>query len=305
MSPDLSDDKLKFVKDIVTMSNRPPGGYLLIGVDDAGTPCMPIGKITNRSKFDGANLGQLVRGYIEGEIHLRVQIHEHEGNEIVMIFVPHHLDGLPVPFSKIGQYPNPGGKADTVVFRPGEILVREGPANVPIRHAHWQDILSVYASKIRAEAGDTAQQLLREFLNVQQHSGDWRGNVPLLMDMDDSNFAAATTALLEAGNDVRLRQFIRSFGQIVDTDDYELVLNKWTIFCAQVLYFERSDLADEAISRVWDAYSRLGVGEAATRKRLAVVIRIYVLGGLAVRLENWPTVTSLALRPVPVRNLWD
>jgi predicted HTH transcriptional regulator len=35
---DLADgeDKLKFVKDAVTMSNRPPGGYILIGLDDDG-----------------------------------------------------------------------------------------------------------------------------------------------------------------------------------------------------------------------------------------------------------------------------
>jgi hypothetical protein len=68
-------DRLKFVKDVVKMSNRPPDGYILIGVDDAGAPGMPIGSILDRSRFDGARLGGLVRGYIEGEIHLRVQIH--------------------------------------------------------------------------------------------------------------------------------------------------------------------------------------------------------------------------------------
>ena len=97
-------DKLKFVKDAVAISNRPPGGYILIGVDDAGTPCMPIGTIANRRSFDGARLGDLVPKYIEGEIHLTVQIHDHEGQEIVVVWVPHHRDGLPVPFSKDGQY---------------------------------------------------------------------------------------------------------------------------------------------------------------------------------------------------------
>ena len=94
-----AEDKLKLVKDIVAMSNRPPGGYILIGVDDNGNPCMPIGTIPDRKRFDGARLGDLVRKYIEGEIHVSVAIHEHKGNEIVVVFVPKHRDGLPVPMN--------------------------------------------------------------------------------------------------------------------------------------------------------------------------------------------------------------
>lgn len=92
---DSTEGKLKFTKDVVAMSNRPPGGYILIGVDDNETPpCMPAGTITNSKKrFDGARLGGLVRRYIEGgEVHLSVRVHELRGNQIVMIFVPHHRD---------------------------------------------------------------------------------------------------------------------------------------------------------------------------------------------------------------------
>lgn len=34
-------DKLKFVKDAVTMASRPEGGYILIGVNDAGATACP------------------------------------------------------------------------------------------------------------------------------------------------------------------------------------------------------------------------------------------------------------------------
>ncbi|SBS78318.1 Putative transcriptional regulator with HTH domain (fragment) [uncultured Mycobacterium sp.] len=71
-------DQLKLIKDMITMSNRPPGGYILIGVSDRGTPCMPEGSITDRRRYDGARLGDLVRPYIEGQIHIRSQIHDHE-----------------------------------------------------------------------------------------------------------------------------------------------------------------------------------------------------------------------------------
>jgi hypothetical protein len=298
---DSNEGKLKFTKDVVTMSNRPPGGYVLVGVDDDGEPCTPIGMI-DRSRFDGARLGGLVRGYIEGEIHLSVRIHEYNGKEIVMIFVPHHRDRLPVPFSKDGQYEDQAKNKMLWVFREGEIWVREGAENVRIRHSHWPDLLSEYAKQIRAESLEAMQELLREVVNARKDSAE-TGNVPLLMDMDERTFADAAVALLEAGNDVRLRQFIRSISRTVSVNstitDYESALDKWVIFSAQALLFERDDLVEAAIEKLCDVYGKLDVGTDADRRRLAVVIRLYVLGSLAVRQEAWETVHSLALRPVP------
>jgi hypothetical protein len=299
----VAEDRLKFVKDAVAMSNRPPGGYILIGVDDTGAPCMPIGTIQDRKAFDGARLGDLVRKYIEGEIHLRVQIHDHDGNEIVLVFVPHHRDGLPVPFSKVGEYAGPGGKMMPPVFGAGEIWLREGPQNVRLRHANWPDVLSEYTARMRREAGDFAQQVIRELVAAQGNSTGAPPGVPLSMNMDYSTFGKAAAALLEVDNDVKLRQFLRSLGQSMtpgtSVEDFDKALDLWVIFCAQALYFERGDLVTEAIGRLGDQYVKLGVGSAATRKRLSTVIRLYVLGRLAVRLEAWETVSSIALRAVP------
>ncbi|WP_374158088.1 helix-turn-helix domain-containing protein [Mycobacterium sp. G7A2] len=298
----VSEDKLKFVKDAVSMSQRPPGGYILIGVDDDGKPCMPVGTITDRSRFDGSRIGALIRGYIEGEVHVLVQIHELGSNEIVMVYVQQNRDRLPVPFNKDGQYQGDDGKTVTV-FRRGEIFVREGAENVPIRYAHWQDLLSAYADKIRGEAGAAAQNLLNEVFAARQQSAGGAPDVPLLMTMDETTFAAAMVSLLESGNDVRLRQFIRSLtaatGPATSLSDFTAALDKWTVFCAQALYFERRDLVDDAIKKLRDVFKTFGEDETAIRKRFAVVIRIYVLGSLAVRQEAWETVKSLSLQPVP------
>jgi hypothetical protein len=302
---DLNDsaDRVKFVKDAVTMSQRPPGGYILVGVDDGGKPCMPIGSIKDQNQWDGSRVGALIRKYIEGEVHVLVQFHKVADNEVVLVYVQQNRDGFPVPFNKDGQYPGPDGKSVTV-FRQGEIFVREGAENVPVRNAHWQDLLSAYADKIRAEASATAQALLNEVIAARQTSSQGGPlDVPLLMDMDESTFAAAMVSLLESGNDVRLRQFIRSLsvtaGPAASVEEFTRALDKWAIFCAQALYFERRDLVDDAIEKLWDAYKKLGTDDNATRKRLGVVERIYVIGGLAVRQEAWKTVHSLALRPVP------
>lgn len=134
-------DQLNFVKDAVSMSNRPPGGYILVGVSDDGALTLPTGTIADRARFDGARLGDLIRKYIEGEIHVISQVHEVDGHEIVLIYLPHHRDGLPVPMSKLGQFAGPDSK-QVLVFREGDVLVREGAKNTPLRHAHWNDLLS-------------------------------------------------------------------------------------------------------------------------------------------------------------------
>jgi Putative DNA-binding domain len=291
---DVADQKLKFVKDVVTMSNRPPGGYILIGVDDNGTPCVQQGTI-NRQRFDGAKLGDTVRSYIEAQINIRAEIHDHNGYEIVILFVDH--TGFPVPFRKIGQYQDSNGKMQTV-FHPGQIWVREGAANVPIRHAHWQDLLSEYAKRIRDEVSSVAQTVREE---LQSSIGGVAG-MHLLMEMDDITFADATAALIEARNDVRLRQFLRSLKRFVNAnrslDDCEAALDKWAIFSAQALNFERADLAEDAIDALFGAYSHLGAGGDLARKRLAAVVRIYAIGSLAIRLAEWKAVHSLAIRPM-------
>jgi hypothetical protein len=300
---DAKADQLKLIKDLVTMSNRPPGGYLLIGADDSGKPCMAAGTIADRRRFDGARLGDLVRSNIEGQIHIRAQVHDHNGNELVLIWVEN--TELPVPFSKLGQYRDDKGRTQTV-FRPGDIFVREGAQNVPIRNSHWPDLLSAYTKRIRSDAGDLAETVMREFINqFRQHAPGSTAAIPLLMEMDEKTFADAAAALIEEKNDVRLRQFIRTLRSSVNAtsaiEECEFGLDKWTIFSAQTTLFERDDLTESAIAALYDAYRDLGEGLDSTRKRLAVVIRIYTLGSLMVRMAAWKILHSLVIRPVSWR----
>lgn len=192
-------DRIEFVKDAVTMANRPPGGYIVIGVDDNGSPCIPAGTLANPRQFDGANLNQQVRKYIEGETHIVSQTHQHDGHDFVLVWIPHHRDGLPVPMKATGQYLDERGR-DKVVFREGDVLVREGAANIPLRHVHWREILAEHDDRIRAEAEKTAQAMLRAFLQERAQAASPRTPTPLLMDMDNDTFGRAVAEHLEAGD---------------------------------------------------------------------------------------------------------
>jgi predicted HTH transcriptional regulator len=80
-------DRVEFVKDAVTMANRPPGGYIIIGVDNSGSPCISAGTLPKPRQFDGANLNQQVRKFIEAETHIVSQIHEIDGHDFVLVWI--------------------------------------------------------------------------------------------------------------------------------------------------------------------------------------------------------------------------
>ena len=79
-------DELDFVKDAVSMCNRYPGGYIVIGVDDDGNPSART-EDTNWTQFDGAVLTDKIRKYVQAPLTAISQLNEVDG---------HILFGLPV-----------------------------------------------------------------------------------------------------------------------------------------------------------------------------------------------------------------
>lgn len=290
-------DELNFVKDAVSMGNRPPGGYILVGVNDDGTLALSAGTIADRSRFDSARLGDTIRKYIEGEVHVISQIHEIDGHEVVMIYLPHHRDGLPVPMGKLGQFQSQNGK-QVVVFREGDVLVREGAKNTPLRHAHWNDLLSFRDQQLREETRIHVDSLIADLATAMRAGGSKPVLAPLSVGMADDAFGEAVVSHLESANDLRLRKFLTQAAALVSNPvEHRAALDKITILAADAMYFERDDIAGKAVDSLFDAYAKLAQGEAAVR--LDIITRVYVLGSLAVRLRQWTVVHNLVLRPYP------
>src|SRR5699024_1629029 len=97
---------------------------------------------------------------------------------------------------------------------------------------------------------------------------------------------------------IRLRQFLGQATALVSNpEERRTALDKITILGAQAMYFERAPATENAIYSLFDAYAKLGHGDAAAR--LDIITRVYILGSLAVRLRRWADVHNLALRPFP------
>ena len=288
-----SEDKVKFVKDVVAMSNCPPGGYLLIGVSDSGEPVKPIGTL-DCEQFDGARLNDLIRSHTEGQIQIIPQSHEINEKEVVLIYTHHEGSGLPVPMNKLGQYKNDKGK-DVVCFRPGEVWLREGAQNVLLRWSHWDMLLRGRDQRIREEARADINSLIAE-LSKALRGGPGNISIPLTADMADEAFVEAMITNLEIGSDLRIGQFLASaIATDGNTDAFCQSLDKLTIFAVQALALGVSDITKRAVDTLIKIYRQLDHDAAA--QKLEAIVRAYAIGAAAVRYRAWGVIRDLVLHP--------
>lgn len=298
--------RLNFVKDAVAMMNRPPGGYIVIGVDEdnAKENRLTISRGSlNRKLFDGSALGDIIRKYIEGEAHVITQIHEIGNHEVVVIYLPSHRDGLPTPMSAIGQYVVDG--KNKTVFQEGVVYVREGAKNEYLRHAHWGDLMAARDHRLREEARAPIDDLIRDvakMVRAQSNGQSTNAAIALLsVDMSDEAFLEILTLHLESDNEIRIKQFIQRAKSCALRDEtYAQTIDKLTIIAVQSIFFGRTVIAHAAVRCLYDIYGSIGdVGLTRVRKQLDIVIRLYVIGSEAVRMSDWTTLHDLVLYPYP------
>ena len=298
-SVDLSknEGKIKFVKDVVSMSNRPPGGYILIGVDDSGKPVTPQGTFDQKTRelFDGARLNDLIRKYTEGPVHVTSQFHTVSDNEIILIYAHHNESGLPVPMSALGQYEKNGKTVQ--LFRTGDICIRDGAQNAPLRWSHWNELLREHDQRIRDDARKDIESLVAEVAKSLRSPGG-RSNVPLSIDMTDDTFVEALLTNIELSGDTRIRYFLSQLsGFAADEERYIEALNKATIIAVQALFLGETEIVDLTIKRLFDTYKQLNPRNPS--KQLEIIVRCYSIGAAAVRCEAWSTISNLVLHSYP------
>lgn len=288
---DHQKSKLDFAKDVIAIGNV-GGGYLLIGTTNEGAPCVTVGTF-DRSVFDAAKLNDRVRKYTDRSAHLVSQIHEHEGHEIVLIYIPAPQSALPVPMSTDGQYKDPSGKPKHV-FREGDLPVRGTAQNEPLRYEHWEELLARHDELIREEARRNIDALLTRLATLQGSGGSSQ-LLPLDQELDEVPFVQILFTHLEAHGIAGLKSFLFTAADRAARagDNAVAALDQITIVVAQAMFYDRDDIVKLGLERLEHVYGQTGFNDA--RRRLDIIDRAYVLGGCAVRLERWSAVRQLSL----------
>ena len=295
---DLRDRRheLDFVKDAIAMANRPPGGYILVGITDEGNlPAHPW-RVKNPQMFDGATLRDKIGKYIEADIEVVSQIHRINGSDVVVIAIFATRSGLPVPMMRVGQYATPNGKGrmkTKTVFRPGEIFIRDGAGNVPIRYRDWPSILANYEQQVKEAATSDVNSLMSKF--AEALGGGGKVNIPLEPFLADDTVSTAIRANIRQGNRAELKIFLQTTREeIVAADEKIRPLVRLVGVGCEAMLADDYDLARKTIDIMYDAFTSIAKAPSAVA---ATVVAAYLYGAAAVRLGCWELIPDLVLRP--------
>ena len=295
---DLRDRRheLDFVKDAVAMANRPPGGYILVGITDEGRLPSTPWRINNPQLFDGATLRDKIGKYVEADIEVVSQIHRINGSDVVVIAIFSTRSGLPVPMLRVGQCASANGKGrmkSKTVFRPGEIFIRDGAGNVPIRYRDWAAVLAKYEHQVKEAATSDVNSLMSKLADAL--GGGGKVNVPLEPFMTDDTVSTAIRANIRQGNRAELKIFLQNTREeIVAADDKIKPLVRLVGVGCEAMLADDSNLAIKTIRTMYDAFTSMAKSSSAVA---ATIVAAYLFGAAAVRLGCWELIPELVLRP--------
>ncbi|WP_031333254.1 helix-turn-helix domain-containing protein [Williamsia sp. D3] len=292
-SLDLTDreTRLNFVKDAVAMGNM-GGGYILVGVGDDGHACASSGSI-DQSRFDPARLNDIFRKYTRPMLALVSQLHTIGGNDVMLIFVP-PTPGPPLPMIADGDYDVPT-KGKRYKFRKGDVLVREGAQNVALDYSHWPALLARHDEAIRERTRRDIDALISRLAAGQQTANP--ALLPLDPGLDETGFAYTLVShLVSASTYVPIKTFVLEAGEraLHAGDDDTTALDQLTIIGTHASLYQNEQVYGRAVTELHKIYLQLAFDDS--RKKLAIVDRVYVLGSCLVRLELWSDVRALVLQ---------
>jgi len=316
-------NRIDHIKDLIAMMSLETGGYVVVGVNDNGTVAADQAEIVTHL-FDSATLTQKVSAYVDGRVDIRSAIHELPLplggiRKVALIYAGPPPGMFPLVITKIGEYVPAPGKQLKVAFREGQVIIRNGTTTTTLGAQYWERILGRYRAKIEADARRGADALMSRVVNLlEQAERGGEPATPLDAEMDLTTFATAAAHLIESGSVARLDQFlVPTLGELqarVSRSDYDgasSVLDRvFTLAATAMLYgnAKQFDSVMDALARHYNAIPQISDAIKNTspseRQRasawLDILVRLYALGGLAVRRQKWAELRSLVLRPYEV-----
>jgi hypothetical protein len=250
---------------------------------------------------------------------------------VVIVFVGPHPDGCAY-FTRDGEYEKPNGDRVTA-FRRGDVFWRNGTSTERLTQEGHREIVRRQVEQEKTEWMREQEELRRREREQLEAGREARslaeapvGTMNLGLPIAELRLgvlelarAKDTIGLLWLLNDARPRaQHAIERGEI----ESELgdLLDKLAAIAGACIEFEQDELLTRVVGALAQIYSLPLVGDAGMRFDystsinpaeigprvfLAVLLRIYALGGLAVRLSRWGVVRQLAVeRPTGLDQYW-
>jgi hypothetical protein len=305
-----SAKKLDFIKDCAAMMNLPQGGYLVVGAEDNGTPAQNVGA-PSKEMFDSARLTQTVKGYVDGAVDIRAQVHsveiENALASFALIYVAPPSDGIPAIMSKNGVIP--GDQGNKPVFHQGMVFTREGTTNALVRHQTWTHVLHNLRERQRADTRADVDSLVHR---VVQMMGPTSTRTPVAPDlgMDSVTYTDAVRALLDAARHPVIKRFLlqaKGAYKTAGADDEARshVLNRIAAVACEAISTTDLKTVINVVNTLFDLYkSHLDFPTAtsgppgAASRWLEIILRVLAVGAMAIRAGMLNAVPTLVLRQI-------
>jgi hypothetical protein len=316
---DLSDarSRLNFVLDAVAMLNTAVGGYLIIGLNDDGSPAHDQAPV-RPEKFDSADLAQLVGKYVSVAPVIVSKNHVVEKRDVILIHVFPTTSGLPAFISLRGEYKDAKERLH-IVLQEGAIYTRSGTRNVAANDTHWPVLLERYREQVMGDSLKQGDALMRAFMDTLGE-GNQSASAPLpplLLRMSDDTFAQSVIQHLQTESPSLssfLNTAIKSAWFVLGGDLRERrnALNKVAVVAILAMQHDRVEVFEQVMGLLHRMYSRAGnidsfSANLSRRKDtdlaafwLDVLLRLFLVGAAAVRAQRWWAVTSVSQRSVQI-----
>jgi hypothetical protein len=305
-------DQVELAKDVGAMQVR--GGYIVVGAKSDGTLTGELDGV-NLSRFDEAMLTPMMLKWLPEPLELRARVTQRDGHKVVVVYIGRHPSGCAI-FRADGIY----GKPEVTVFCEGDVFWRDGTRSERMSQQGLEEVIRRRIDSVKDAWMDEQRDIRRreqiEYEAASKGSGSL-GSVNL--DLDQAELNAAALELVRREDDIALRHLLnealtRARGMIdrgeIDAELNDL-LDRLTCLAATFLAYKQETWFERVIDTFAHIYSMpVGKGDStryaygvsidpkefAPRVWLAILERIFGLGALAVREENWKTVRTLTLQ---------
>lgn len=258
------------------MHNNYPGGYIIVGIRDDGTPPEEDPNIQWKL-FDACKLQDKVRPYVTKTPKIASKVHFIDNHKYCLIPVQSIPDGLPLPFEKDGN-----DQSSKSIFNRGDLFRINGPQNERISHNHWSKTLALFAELILAKEREMIDAVINRFVDTLIGKN---GTIQLSFDMPEESFISTLTQLFESERgktiDVFLTKINNSRRRKFKTLSLLISIGVYAAF------YDNHDIYSRVISILYNFFRQEDKLSTDYQKRLLEYLTcIYALGSACVRSER-------------------